>query len=426
MQKHNILPHIFENGLQLILNPVPNTPIVSHWVWYRVGNRNEQPGLTGLSHWVEHLMFKGTPTYPRGSMFRQININGGLMNAFTSRDYTAYYEVLPADRLSLALHIESDRMLNAQFNPADVQTERGVILAEREGYENSPGYLLKEALNAAAYSNHPYGQPIIGWKSDLHTIDHPTLWKHYQTYYGPHNAVIIIAGAIEPDDLWPKLTEIYGNLPAGPPPPPVLAVEPPQLGERRVSVRQGGGVPRWQAAFHVPAAQHPDIPALWMLDAVLSGASSMSVMGGQSAQTHRTARLYQKLVKTQIALRAGSGFRPALDPGLFNLLATPTQHSTLTQVETAMFAEIDRLQQNPLPAAELARVLKQTQAQFAYAMEHVSNQAYWLGLMEIWHSWERLFTLLDDLQAITPADIQRVAQRYLHRDNVTIGVFEPR
>jgi zinc protease len=421
---NDVLEFRLDNGLKVLLKPVHSAPVVSNWIWYRVGSRNELPGKTGISHWVEHMMFKGTPTFPKGSIMRLVNKNGGTLNGFTSYDYTAYFETLPADRLDLGLRIEADRMANSSIEPDEVASERTVIISEREGSENSPNFLLHEELAAIAYRAHPYGHQIVGWKEDLRQITREDLWTHYQTYYGPHNAVLVVVGDIDAQTVRARVEELFAPIPAGPPPPPVLAVEPKQTGERRVTVRQPGTAQYLQAVFHVPDARHADNFPLMVLDAVLGGASAMT-FGGGSTPTYRSARLYKALVETELASRASCSYSPSLDPGLFSFYATAREGRSLEEVERAIWAEVRRIREEPVSAEELAKAQKQARAQFAYALESVSNQALWLGLSEMVDTYTRFATFLDDLAAVSAADIQRVAQAYFVETNRTVGWFVP-
>jgi len=421
---NGVLEFQLDNGLKVLLKPVHSAPVVSNWIWYRVGSRNELPGKTGISHWVEHMMFKGTPTFPKGSIMRLVNKNGGTLNGFTSYDYTAYFETLPADRLDLGLQIEADRMAHSSIEPDEVASERTVIISEREGSENSPNFLLHEELTAIAYRAHPYGHQVVGWKEDLRQITRDDLWTHYQTYYGPHNAVLIVVGDIDAGAVRARIESLFAPIPAGPPPPPVLAVEPKQTGERRVTVRQPGTAQYFQAAFHVPDARHADNFPLMVLDAVLGGASPMT-FGGGSTPTHRSARLYKALVETELASRAGCGYSPSLDPGLFHFYATTREGRSLDELERAIWAEVQRIREEPVSAEELAKAQKQARAQFAYALESVTNQALWLGLTEMVDNYTRFATFLDDLAAVSAADVQRVAQAYFVETNRTVGWFVP-
>jgi zinc protease len=413
-----------DNGLQVLLRQVFYAPVASCWIWYRVGSRNEIPGQTGISHWVEHMMFKGTPTFPKGSIMRTINKFGGTLNGFTSQDYTAYYETLPADHLDLAVRIEADRMANAVFDPDEVQSERTVIISERQGNENSPTFLLAEELSALAFRLHPYGHQIIGSKEDLMRLTRDELWQHYRRYYGPHNAVLVLAGAIEEAQARALVTAHFGPIPPGETPPPVRAVEPPQHGERRVSITQPGAARYFRAAFHVPAGKHPDSLALAVLDAVLSGSSALAV-GSGSTPTHRSARLYRALVETNLAAKASSGSGLNIDPGLFRFNATARDGRQLEEVEMAIWDQVHRLQDELVSPEELLKARKQARAQFAYALESVTNQAMWLGMWEMVDSHRRVFTILDELATVTAEEVQRVAQTYLVPSNRSVGWAAP-
>jgi len=414
---------MLDNGLTVLLKEVHTAPVATCWIWYRVGGRNETPGLTGISHWVEHMMFKGTPAFPKGEIMRLVNKNGGVLNGFTAQDHTVYFETLPADRIELGLRIEADRMANSVFDPDEVASERTVILSERQGAENSPGFLLGEEVVAAAFQVHPYGHQVIGWKEDLRRISRDDLWRHYRTYYGPHNALLVLVGDFEIAAMSGAVEALFGPIPAGPTPPPMDVVEPPQRAERRVTLRQPGTTAYFQAVYHVPDARHPDYFPLLVLDAVLSGAKPMSL--SDPSVTNKSARLYRALVETELATSATSGLGSSLDPGLFRFSATVRAGRALDEVEAAMLAEIQRVADEPVEEAELAKTIKQSRAQFAYANESVSNRAYWLGRMEILESYRLLYTFLDRLSAVTAADVQRVAQAYFRAGNRTVGWFVP-
>src|SRR5574341_526043 len=254
-----------DNGLMVLLAPVRTAPVATFWLWYRVGSRNEVPGRTGISHWVEHMMFKGTPSLGKGEIMHLINRNGGVDNAFTWTDFTAYFETLPSDRIDLALRIESDRMVNSLFEPAEVTSERTVIISEREGAENEPRFWLGEEVQAAAFKVHPYHHDTIGWKSDLMTITRDDLYDHYKTHYAPNNAIVVAAGDFDPDGMFKKIEDAFGKIPRGREIPPMKIVEPPQEGERRVTVRRPGPTSYFHAAFHAPKAGDPDFFPVFVL-----------------------------------------------------------------------------------------------------------------------------------------------------------------
>ncbi len=418
-----MLEHRLPNGMLVLLREAHAAPVAASCVWYRVGSRNETPGTTGISHWVEHMLFKGTPNIQKGEMDRLIARNGGSFNAFTSYDYTAYYETLPADKIELALQIESDRMVNSLFEPDEVESERTVIIAEREGSENDPESWLGEAMMATSFQFHSYRNPIIGWKSDLNAITRDELYQHYQTFYMPNNAILVMVGDFDSAEMLRKIEDAFGGLPAGPALPQVRVKEPEQQGERRLSIRRTGAAEYLSMSYHVPDCRHPDFAPLVILDAVLSGAKSMGFGGG--AQTNRSARIYRGLVETQLAAYAGSNFRPSIDPTLFDFDATVQEGHTAAEVETAFLTEIDKIQQDGVSDAEIAKVIKQVRAIVAYGGESVTSQALQVGMWEVLDSYQRRNTILDDLRAVTPGDIQRVAQTYLVEQNRTVGVFTP-
>lgn len=418
-----VCEHILPNGMLVLTREVHSAPVATCCVWYRVGSRNETPGTTGISHWVEHMLFKGTPKIPKGEMDRLIARNGGSFNGFTSQDYTAYFETLPADRIDLGMQIEADRMVNSLFAPAEVESERTVIIAEREGHENDPEWWLSEAMMAAAFQAHPYRHEVIGWKSDLRAITREELYRHYQTYYMPNNAVLVLVGDFETDAVLRTAEQRFGSLPVGPQIPPFRAEEPAQQGERRVTVRRPGPAEYVQIGYHTPSCRHADFAALVILDAVLSGAKGMGFGGG--AQTNRSARIYRALIETQLAAYAGSGFRAMHDPYLFELEATVQQGHSAAEIEAALIGEIEKIQRDGIEPAEMAKAIKQSRAQMAYSSESVTQQALRLGMWEVLDSYRRLETLLDELAGVTDTDVQRVAQTYLIERNQTVGHFIP-
>jgi zinc protease len=418
--------HRLPNGLTVLTREMHGAPVVSFWIWYRVGARNERLGVTGVSHWVEHMLFKGTPTFPAGSIHTVVAENGGTLNGYTSDDFTTYFETLPSDRWELALRIEADRIANASFKPEEVASERTVIISEREGHENDPDFKLNEEVQSAAFKIHPYGVDTIGWKCDLLSMTRDDLYQHYQTYYAPNNAIVVAVGDFETPYLLQRVTEMFGDLPRRADVPAVTAVEPEQEGERRVVVRRPGPTASLQIAYHAPAAQDPDVYPLLIADALLSGAKAMGMGGGMG----RSARLYRALVQTDIAASAGSYFRLTRDPHLFQFSATAKPgapwEDSLRTIEAAISREIDRLAQEAPPAQELEKAIRQTRAQFVYSAESVTGLGYIFGWLEIVASADLYAQFLDRLAQVTPGDVQRVVRAYLKPDNRTVGWFVPR
>ncbi len=420
---HQTLSLTLPNGLQVILREDHDAPVASFWVWYRVGSRNELPGRTGLSHWVEHMQFKGTPSLAKGQVFRDVSRVGGVLNAFTSHDWTVYFETVPADRLELSLQIESDRMVNSLFDAAEAESERTVILSERQGAENRPTYLLIEELYGAAYRAHPYRHMVIGYENDLRAISRDDLYDHYRQHYVPNNAVITVVGDFDAPTLLRRIEESFGAIPAGPTPPAVLVREPEQIAERRVTLRRPSATDYLYMAYHVPNASHPDTAPLMVLDAVLSGAKGMGFGGGGAMG--RSSRLYRALVATGLVRSAGSDAGLSVDPGLLMFGVTSLPGGDTALVESTLERELARLKDELVPDDEFARVRKQLTAQFIYSASGVSSQAYWLGQMAMLGDFRRADTLLDELQAVTPSDVQRVARTYLVPHQRTVGWLHP-
>jgi zinc protease len=411
MKREPVQEHHLANGLTLLTREVRLAPIVSFWVWYRVGSRNEVPGVTGISHWAEHMVFKSTDRFPKGAADKLVATHGGTRNGFTWIDYTAYYETLPSEHVKLALAIEADRMANSIFAPEQVDSERGVIISEREGNENHPGFYLGEEVSAAAFKAHPYGQPVVGFKSDLQVITREDLWTHYQRYYAPNNAVAVAVGDFETATLLRQVEEEFGGIPQRPPPPPVRMVEPKQEGERRVVVHRPGPVPQMTVAYHVPEATHPDTLALWLLGSVLSAG--------------RSSRLYKGLVSGGLASNAGAGSAMTHDPYLFRISATPRPDVTPERLEAGAMAEVERLIEDGLTPTELTKVRRQLRAGHVFSTEGVSSQARYLGQYEMAGSWRNFETYLDKLDEVSAEDVVRVAATYLTADNRTVGWFLP-
>ncbi|MBX3010641.1 MAG: insulinase family protein [Caldilineaceae bacterium] len=411
------------NGLQVVLKESHVAPVASFWIFYRVGSRNEKPGTTGISHWVEHMLFKGTDQFPRGEFDKAIARAGGVFNGMTSEDWTTYFETLPSDRIDLALQVESDRMANAVFDPEEVESERTVIISEREGSENSYFYLLSEEVQAAAFRVHSYHHPIIGWKSDLLTMNREDLYQHYQTFYTPNNAIAVVTGDFEPQAMIEKLENYFGSLPSGPTVPAMRLTEDRQAAERRIVLRGNDPTAYFMLAFVTPAATHPDFFPLVVMDAVLGGAKGMGLFGGGG--NNRSNRLYRALVSTQLTVDISSSYRPAIDPNLFAFYATLAPETTHQQVEEAIWAEITKIQEEGVTPAEMEKAIKQTKAQFAYSSESVTYQAYWLGFSEIIGDSSWLEQWLEKLTAVTSADVQRVAQTYFSPNQQTVGWYMP-
>jgi zinc protease len=411
------------NGLEIRLKEIHTAPLISFWVWYRVGSRNERAGLTGISHWVEHMLFKGTPSFPAGVLDRAISRDGGLWNAFTFYDWTAYFETMPADRIDLALRLEADRMVHSLFDPAEVASERTVIISEREGHENEPTFRLGEELQASAFRVHPYHHQIIGDRADLETITRDDLFRHYRSYYVPSNALVAVAGDFQARPMLERLRRLFGRVPRRPAPAHVARGEPAMSGERRVTVEGPGDTAYVELAYRAPSARSADFSPLAVLDSILAGASSLNLFGG--GLSNKTSRLYRSLVQGDLAASVSGDLTATVDPYLYGLRATVRPGIQADDVLRALDREIERVQDEPIDDDELHKAVKQARALFAYGSESITNQAFWLGYSEMFADYAWFEGYLRRLARVTPTDVQRVARAYLRPSQRVVGFYLP-
>lgn len=416
-----LLRTTLDNGIKVMILEKHTAPVVSFWIWYRVGSRNEHLGQTGISHWTEHMLFKGTNLWPQGKADKAVSREGGNYNAMTWLDFTAFYATLPVEKLSLALDIESDRMQNCAISETDVEAERSVIISERAGQENSPLFLLEKEVTAAAFRVHPYRYEVVGHLCDLKSITHQDLQKHYQTYYTPNNAIITVAGSINAGETEHLINRYFGAIHSDESPPPVTAKEPAQRGERRIQVEGAGHTHYLDIAYHVPSANDEDSYALTVMNAILTGGSGFLV--GRGNMTNHTSRLYRVLVDSELALDISGNLMTTIDPGLYRLTTTLWPGRDVTDLEETLFTEIDRLKNDFVTPNELVKAQQQARALFAYASESITYQAFWLGFTEQFSDYNWYLNYLDNIAAVTVEDIQRVAQTHLRTGNRTVGWY---
>jgi len=408
---------ILKNGMKVMLKEIHTAPIISSWIWYRVGSRDEPTGKTGISHWTEHMQFKGTKQFPANMLDKAISREGGRWNASTSHDSTRYFETMPADKIDLALRLEADRMTNSIFDPKEVASERTVIISEREGSENEPMFKLSEAMQNYAFRVHPYHHEIIGDMADLLTITRNDLYSHYRTYYVPNNAVLAIAGDFETKSMLKRVKELFGPIPKGPTPPRLARPEPPQNGEIRFSVEGPGETTFIQIAYHFPSATDPDYFPLQVFDSLLNGASGLS---------YKTSRLYRALVDKGYAVDASGWSDASIDPYLYRIAITVHPERKLEEAIAVLDAEIKKLQDELVNTDEIKRAVKQARAVFAYGSENITHQAFWMGYTAMFSNYEWFTTYLNKLARITPKDVQRVARKYFQPRNRVIGTYIPK
>jgi zinc protease len=411
------------NGLLVLLKEIHAAPLISLWTWYRVGSRNERAGQTGISHWVEHMQFKGSPSFPAGSLDRAVSREGGVWNAMTWLDWTAYFETLPADRIDLGLRLEADRMVNSFFAPKEVTSERTVIISERQGYENEPTFRLSEEVQAAAFRVHSYHHEVVGDVADLSSMMRDDLYGHYRSYYVPNNALVAVAGDFQARMMLDRIRQLFGGISSGPPPPQSTRTEPAQKGERRVTVEGPGETAYVEVAYHAPAAGDPDFFPMIVLDSVLAGPSNFNMFSG--GISNKTSRLYRALVESELAAGVSGGLAATMDPYLYSITATVRNGKTPEQVLAALDGELRRMADEPVRREEMERAMKQARAIFAYGSETVTNQAFWMGYAEMFASIDWFDNYLSSLSMVTIDDVQRVARKVLAKRNRTVGFYLP-
>jgi zinc protease len=405
---------LLPNGLKVILLETHKAPVVTFQVWYRVGSRDESWGKTGLSHLLEHMMFKGTKTRGPEQFSHIIQQNGGNDNAFTSYDYTGYFTNISADRFDVPLMLEADRMANLLLREEDFTTERMVVIEERRlRTEDNPQAYLAEQLEAAAFQVQPYHWPIVGWMTDLEKLTLADMKEHYRTFYVPANAFIVVVGDFERTDMLHRIEAAFGSIPAGKAPEKKRFLEATQTGERRITVRREAMQPSIIMAYHVPSLEHPDSYVLEVIEALLSSGKS--------------SRLYRSLVREQrlvLSAESENSFL-SVDPRLFYLSAEPLPGKTIEEVEEALEEEIERLKTMPADALELEKVINQMEAEFIYGQDSVFYQAMLIARYEIASRWPKIDDYIPSIRKISPEDIMRVSRKYFTPDNRTTGVLVP-
>jgi len=410
----DVAEYTLKNGLKVLILEDHKAPTATFQIWYRVGSRDENIGKTGLSHLLEHMMFKGTEKHGPKTFSRAIQRAGGTDNAFTSKEYTGYFELLASDRIGLPIDLEADRMRNLILAKDAVLSERDVVMEERRlRYEDDPQSMVYEEVIATAFQNHSYRWPVIGWMSDLKDLKPGDLMNHYQTYYAPNNAVIIVVGDVQKGDIVSKITAAFGDIPEGPEIQRPKIEEGPQRGEKRLFVKKEAELPFIVSAYKVPDIKHEDGFALDVLGSILSDGKS--------------SRLYQKLVyQQQIALSAWAGYEGLYkDPFLFLTGATAASGKNIEEVEKAINDEIEKIKKAPPSEIEVQKAKNQIEASFIMGQDSIYMQAKMIGTFEMiggWRLWERY---LEGIRRVSPEDVRHVAEKYLVSDARTTGILMP-
>ena len=417
---------ILGNGLKVLIEEEHTAPLVSVWCWYKVGSKDEVPGQTGLSHWVEHMNFKGSTNIPRDQMKGIVEQFGGSWNGYTWIDETTYLETASRDALDRMLFIESERMANCLYDPEDCESERTVIISELQGGENDPDQLLDQELTATAFKAHPYRHPTIGWQSDLERMTRDELYGYYRQHYMPNNATLVIVGDVDADAAVKQVEKRFGAIAPGALPPRVRTREPEQTGERRVTIRKEGTAAYLKVTFHAPAVADARFAALTLLDAVLTGAKGVNLWTSfRVPPPQRRARLYRALVERGLASSIAGQVLPTEHPFLYTLSATATEGTPLAAVEAALLDELDAVRRDGITPEELERAKKGLHARMVFDSDSVTNVAHQIGYFETIGGVELLTGLPGRIAATTISDVALAAQSVLATSNRSVGWFEP-
>jgi predicted Zn-dependent peptidase len=404
--------HRLPNGLQVLALRDISLPVVSFQIHFAAGSRNERPGITGISHLFEHMMFRGSKELGPEEFSKIIQANGGHTNAFTTTDNTSYYENLPSEKLELAMHLEAERLENLRITEENLTTEREVVRSERKYRSvNSPFGLVLEQLFATAFQIHPYRWPVVGWDQDLRELSLQDCLDYYRIHYAPNNAVGVMVGDLEPDRAFALMEKHFGHLLSQPEPDPVQAREIPQRGERRVDYKKVAQVPAVFAGFHIPGIEDADIFPLLVVGALLSHGKS--------------SRFYQKFIKTGRAVEAevdlGSPPFLTMDPGLFTVGLVASPQEDIGKLEQDTWKELEMLQTHPIETAELEKSKKKLRSSYLTNLQTHFYKGIVAGICRIRADDHRWMTRIEpSYEAVTTDDVTRVAKQYLHEDNRTV------
>jgi zinc protease len=405
---------VLDNGLKILLLEDHKSPAVTFQVWYRVGSRNEKDGKSGLSHFLEHMLFKGTSNVKPEEYSRIIAKNGGRSNAFTTSDVTAYFATMSRDKITTEIDLEADRMVNAALGEAYFEPEKKVIQEERRlRTDDNPVSALSEVTSAVAYMVHPYRRPVIGWMEDIQNLTRQDLVDYYKLYYAPNNAYVVVVGDFSTNDILPRIKAAFERVPRGAEPPRIRVEELPQQGERRIILKKEAELPFILLFYHAPNLKSPDSYALDLLSVVLAGG--------------RSSRLYHDLVYQKRMVRNIDADYNGLsvDPGGFTVTAQLMPGKEAAEVEREIDFLLEKLKGELISERELQKAKNQIEAAFVFAQDSIFGQAMKIGYYEAVGGWRLMDSYIDGIRKVTREDIQKVAKEYLDRDRRTVGIMIP-
>jgi len=423
--RHALRSAHLDNGLKVLIQEVHTAPLVSVWCWYRVGSGDERAGYTGVSHWVEHMNFKGTTNIPRDEMKGIVERFGGTWNGYTWVDQTTYLETAGTHALDTLLFIEAERMANGLYDPAECESERTVIISELQGGENDPDQLLDTEVTATAFRSHPYGHPTIGWIDDLRRMTRDDLYGHYRRQYVPDNATLVVVGDVEADEVLRRVETHFEKI-SGSAPVRQRPAEPLQIGERRVALEREGTTAYLKFAWHAPAVTDPDFFPMLVLDAALTGAKGTNLWSSfRGYPPQRKARLYTSLVERGLASSVSGSLIATRDPFLYSVSLTAMDGVTLASLEAAALDVIEGVRAQGLSDEEVARAKRQLRARLVFETDSVTNIAHQLGFFETVAGPGFFDTIRPAVDAVTAAQVFDVAKRRLAREVRIVGWFQP-
>ncbi|MFE3867822.1 M16 family metallopeptidase [Flavobacterium sp. LS2P90] len=413
MKADDVKTFTLKNGMKFLVVEDFSIPNANMYLFYKVGSRNEYQGITGLSHFFEHMMFNGAKKYGPKLFDQTMEFNGGANNAYTTENVTVYTDWFPASASEIIFDMEADRIANLSIDPKMVESERGVVLSERRtGLENSPWRLLSQSVQATAFQEHPYHWPVIGYEDDMKNWTQQDLERYFKTYYAPNNCVVVVSGAIKVEEVKRFAEKYLEPIPAQPTPPIVHIVEPAQTGERRITVKKEVATPYLMIAYHTPESKNEDYYALNILSSVLSS--------GQSS------RLYSALVdKQQLATQVETDFGDSFDPNLFNFYAVANKNINESDLENAIYAEIEKIKTNGISETELQKIKNQKLMEFYSQVETINGKSNNIGTYEVFFGdYKKMFNAPANYNKITVADVQNVAKKYFIKSNRTVGILK--
>jgi len=413
MKADDVKSFTLKNGMKFLVVEDFTIPNANMYLFYKVGSRNEYQGITGLSHFFEHMMFNGAKKYGPKLFDQTMEFNGGANNAYTSNDITAYTNWFPASATEVIFDLEGDRISSLAIDPKMVESERGVVLSERRtGLENSPWMHLIQSVEATAFQEHPYHWPVIGYEDDMKNWTQKDLEKYFKTYYAPNNCVVVMSGAVKFEKIKQLAEKYLEPIPSQASPPKVHIVEPPQTGEKRITVQKDVATPYLTIGYKTPDAKNEDYYALSILSSILSR--------GQSS------RLHSELVdKQQLATQIYSDYSESFDPGLFYIYTVTNKGVNHEDLENAIYKEIDKIKNEGISEKELQKIKNQKLMEFYGQVETINGKSNNLGIYELYFGdYKKMFEAPENFNKITIADVQNVAKKYFSKSNRTVGVLK--